>query len=148
MLIVYDEIYRCLESGLTGCLDVLTGWAPYLVNVLYTAILLGLALYALHALVLIVLYLWHRKAPSRTAPAIPEDALPWVTVQVPLRNEQHVVQQVLQAVAGLSWPRDRLELQILDDSDDVTTAPAAEQVALLRAQGLAVDLLHRDRPEG
>jgi cellulose synthase/poly-beta-1,6-N-acetylglucosamine synthase-like glycosyltransferase len=71
-----------------------------------------------------------------------------VTVQLPLRNERHVVQQVLEMVSALSWPRDRLELQVLDDSDDVTTALAAEQIARLRAEGLQVSLWHRDHQDG
>lgn len=137
-----------LQEDLLGWLSALGGWAPYLVSLLYIGILLGLALYALHALVLILLYLWHRKAPPLTAPVVPEEALPWVTVQVPLRNEQHVVQQVLAAVAMLSWPLDRLEIQVLDDSDDVTTALAAKQLARLRAQGLRTNLVHRDHPDG
>jgi cellulose synthase/poly-beta-1,6-N-acetylglucosamine synthase-like glycosyltransferase len=146
--ILHFDLGVFLKGVLLSRSDVVGWWAPNLVRGFYVALLLGLALYALHALVLMVLYLWHRKAPSLSAPSVPEEALPWVTVQVPLRNERHVVGQVLKALGALSWPRDRLELQVLDDSDDVTTALAEEQVTRLHAQGLQVELLHRDDPDG
>ncbi|MGC9467463.1 MAG: glycosyltransferase [Anaerolineae bacterium] len=118
------------------------------VRLLYAAILLGLALYAGHALVLIVLYLLHRGEKSPVPPAVPDDQKPRVTVQIPLRNERHVARQVVEAVAALDWPRDRLEIQVLDDSDDETTALAMEEVARLQETGLQIELLHRSEPAG
>ncbi len=120
----------------------------YSVRALYVATLSGLALYALHVIVLIILYLLHRGRPSPAAPSLPPTALPFVTVQVPLRNEQHVVHQVLEAVAGLDWPRDRFEIQILDDSDDETTITLEAEAARLRMQGLQIDIHHRPHPLG
>ena len=69
-----------------------------LVRVCYTATLLGLAAYAAQALVLIVLYLIHRRDASPALPAIPEAHLPIVTVQIPLRNERHVARQVIEVL--------------------------------------------------
>ena len=115
---------------------------------LYTAVLCGLALYALHIATLIVLYLWHHREAPPPLPRIDEDKLPIVTVQIPLRNERYVVKHILQAVAAFDWPRDRLHIQILDDSDDDTTALAAIEVEHLQAQGCRAQLLHRQRPEG
>jgi cellulose synthase/poly-beta-1,6-N-acetylglucosamine synthase-like glycosyltransferase len=115
---------------------------------LYIVALSGLAVYALHALVLIVLYLRHRRDPEPVPPAIPDAELPVVTVQVPLRNEQHVARRVLRAVGGLDWPRDRLEIQVLDDSDDETCAIVDQEAARLRRSGLDVRVLRRSNPEG
>lgn len=114
----------------------------------YTAVLAALSLYAVHIAVLIGLYFCHRREALSIPPLPPETMLPWVTVQLPLRNERYVVQRVLRAIAALDWPRDRLEIQILDDSDDETTALAAAEVARLREQGYTVQLLHRVQPRG
>ncbi len=121
---------------------------PRILAYLYTAVLAGLALYALHILVLIVLYLWHRGRPSPEEPRIAEAALPCVTVQIPLRNERYVVHRVLQAVAALDWPRDRLEIQVLDDSDDDTTALAEVEAQRVRETGIQMRVLHREQPSG
>jgi cellulose synthase/poly-beta-1,6-N-acetylglucosamine synthase-like glycosyltransferase len=115
---------------------------------LYTVTLAGLALYAVHALLLIVLYLRQRPASPPRLPDLTAEATPWVTVQIPLRNERYVVARVLEAVAALEWPRERLDVQVLDDSDDATTSLARALVDQLRAQGLHIRLLHRDAPTG
>lgn len=122
--------------------------AAQIVRLLYTGALLGLALYATHVVLLIVLYLGHRRDKVPPAPVVVDAALPYVTVQIPLRNERHVVRRVMAAVAAQDWPRDRLEIQVLDDSDDDTTELALAEAARLRAQGLTVEVLHRARPEG
>ncbi len=119
-----------------------------IIGYLYTIILGALAAYAVHIAVLIGLYFWHRHDPQ-PAPSSPVTIeLPAVTVQIPLRNEEYVVQRILRAVAALDWPRDRLEIQILDDSNDATTALAEAESARLRAQGYTVELLHRLHPTG
>ncbi len=119
-----------------------------IVRVLYTCILAGLALYALYVVVLIVLYLLHRKDQPPALPVIEDAYLPCVTVQIPLRNERYVVRRVLQAVAGLDWPQDRLEIQVLDDSDDETIAEVDDEVARLREKGVTIEVLRREQPTG
>jgi cellulose synthase/poly-beta-1,6-N-acetylglucosamine synthase-like glycosyltransferase len=71
-----------------------------------------------------------------------------VTVQIPLRNERYVVQRILAAVAAFDWPRERLEIQVLDDSDDDTTALARSEVERLQGQGYSIVLLHRQHHSG
>jgi cellulose synthase/poly-beta-1,6-N-acetylglucosamine synthase-like glycosyltransferase len=68
---------------------------------------------------------------------------PFVTVQLPLYNERYVVERLLAAVAALDYPRDRFEIQVLDDSTDVTACLAAQSVERLAADGLPIRLLHR-----
>ena len=119
-----------------------------IVRILYTCILAGLALYALYVVVLIVLYLLHRKDDPLVLPVITDAQLPCVTVQIPLRDERYVVRRVLQAVAGLDWPQDRLEIQVLDDSDDETVVEVDDEVARLREQGLSIVVLRRAQPTG
>ncbi len=113
----------------------------------YAAAIVGLALYGLHILTLILLYIRHRR-DFLHIPTYATEKLPLVTVQIPLRNERYVVRRILAAVAAMHWPRDRLEIQVLDDSDDETTALAQEEVRRLQAQGFCATILHREQPTG
>jgi cellulose synthase/poly-beta-1,6-N-acetylglucosamine synthase-like glycosyltransferase len=76
------------------------------------------------------------------------DPLPLVTVQLPLYNERYVAARLLEAVGALDYPRDRLEIQVLDDSTDDTTAIVTAVVDRLRARGLDVVHLRRRRRTG
>ncbi|MES2570393.1 MAG: cellulose synthase family protein, partial [Verrucomicrobiota bacterium] len=69
--------------------------------------------------------------------------LPLVTVQLPIFNELYVVERLLKSVAELEYPRERLQVQVLDDSTDETTAIAAARVAELKTAGLDIELIHR-----
>jgi cellulose synthase/poly-beta-1,6-N-acetylglucosamine synthase-like glycosyltransferase len=101
--------------------------------------------YAAHRL--LTLWRWHRRPPAAAAcPPVAE--LPRVTVQLPLFNECAVVERLLDAVAALDYPRERLEVQVLDDSTDATTARARERVRYWRERGLAIELLHRETRDG
>src|SRR3954468_11123610 len=66
------------------------------------------------------------------------EGLPTVTVQLPIYNEATVVQRLLDAVNRLEYPRDKLEIQVLDDSDDETRMLAESAVDRLRAAGLDI----------
>jgi hypothetical protein len=106
--------------------------------VLYYLTLGVLALYGIHRSWLVVTYLRHR----RDRPALPAPPAEWpvVTVQLPLYNEMYVATRLLDAVCRLSYPRDRLEIQVLDDSTDETSELVAAEVARWRERG--VDVRH------
>ncbi|HMB71065.1 MAG TPA: glycosyltransferase, partial [bacterium] len=90
--------------------------------------------------------LWlYRRARRRPVVAGELESLPSVTVQLPVYNERYVIRRLIRSVAALDWPRDRLEIQVLDDSTDETTELAAEEVRRLRAEGL--DIHHVRRPD-
>ncbi len=74
----------------------------------------------------------------------PPDSWPDVTVQLPLYNEPLVAQRLIDTCARLEYPRARFEIQVLDDSTDVTSERAAERVALWQRRG--VDIIHVRRP--
>ncbi len=123
----------------------------HILAVVYAVITLWLAAYGLHSGVLLVLYWWHRKragVPATQPPPPPRVALPTVTVQLPLYNERHVVRRLIDAVASLDYPRDRLEIQVLDDSTDQTTAIAHARAAFWRERGVDIRLLHRSDRTG
>ena len=83
-------------------------------------------------------------------PKLPEAPDPWpsVCVQLPLKNEYYVAERVIRHAAQLRYPGGRLSIQVLDDSDDRTTARVARVVEELRAQGVEITHLHRERPTG
>jgi len=92
---------------------------------------------------LVRLALWGLSQPrlaDEPAPPLPADP-PLVTVQLPMRNERDVAARLVHAVAALDWPR--LQIQILDDSDDETSAILDGAAADLRTRGLDVTVLRR-----
>src|SRR5438445_10951303 len=91
------------------------------VCLLYSITLVGLACFALHRVKMLYLYVL---AARRRAPEVPllQGERPRVCVQCPLFNEPLVVEALLEKVTSLRWPAGRLEIQILDDSNDETPA--------------------------
>jgi cellulose synthase/poly-beta-1,6-N-acetylglucosamine synthase-like glycosyltransferase len=96
-----------------------------------SASIVALTSLALFGYGLNLLYLTWRATRLRTKPHPPVAAgsEPGVCVQIPVYNERYVAERVLDAVCALDWPRDRLEVQVLDDSDDETTAIVALRTA-------------------
>jgi cellulose synthase/poly-beta-1,6-N-acetylglucosamine synthase-like glycosyltransferase len=112
---------------------------------IYAASVAGLALFGIHRLGLLVA--WSRFGGTETPPASAR-GLPRVTVQLPIYNERFVAARVLLAVARLDYPRNRLQIQVLDDSTDDTSAGLRRLVRRLRRVGIDVDHLHRVRRTG
>jgi len=113
---------------------------------LYFFVLSILAVYGWHRYYLVYLYTKNRDQVPR--PAGEFDPLPVVTVQLPVFNEMYVVDRLIGAVARLEYPRDRLEIQVLDDSTDETREIAEAAVRRLTARGLDVTYLHRTDRKG
>jgi hypothetical protein len=117
-----------------------------------------LALYGLNSLLLTLLYLWPRRtpegvrcAPSPAAPGWDETRTtvwPTVTVQLPIYNEKHTAERLIASVAALDYPRDRLQVQVLDDSTDETRALVGRLVERLREAGLQIVHLTRGERRG
>jgi cellulose synthase/poly-beta-1,6-N-acetylglucosamine synthase-like glycosyltransferase len=101
----------------------------------------GLAIYGVNAYVMVATHWRHRRDAEGSHPL--PDPLPAVTVQLPLYNERYVAPRLLEAVDALDYPRDQLEIQVLDDSTDDTPEIVALIVDRLRARGLDVVHLHR-----
>jgi cellulose synthase/poly-beta-1,6-N-acetylglucosamine synthase-like glycosyltransferase len=112
----------------------------------YLIAALSVALYGANALLLAALYLRRRRERPLQAPE--PEIWPVVTVQLPIYNELYVVERLLDAVAGLDYPRERLQIQVLDDSTDETTRLARARVAHHRARELDIELVHRQDRHG
>src|SRR5881398_338339 len=107
----------------------------------YFFVLIVLAVYGWHRYYLVYLYLRNRDQEARPG-ALP-DPLPVVTVQLPLYNEMYVADRLIDAVCRLDYPRDRLEIQVLDDSTDETRSIAELAVRRFEAQGIDIKYYYR-----
>src|SRR5690348_13919026 len=107
----------------------------------YFFVLIILAVYGWHRYYLVYLYMRHRDAGPVPHPL--PDPLPVVTVQLPLYNEMYVADRLIDAVCRLDYPRDRLEIQVLDDSVDETRSIAELAVRRFEAQGIDIKYYHR-----
>jgi cellulose synthase/poly-beta-1,6-N-acetylglucosamine synthase-like glycosyltransferase len=112
-----------------------------------TVALLQLALWLLLAAACVHLVrcaLWGWNRPLGDGLLTPREGdLPQVTVQLPLRNEVAVAERLLRAVAALDWPRDRLQIQVLEDSDDETSPLVDKVAAELAADGAPIEVVRR-----
>ena len=117
------------------------------VQLLYMASVLGLALYGFHAFWL-TWYAWRNRRNRVVTPILPIDDRPRVVVQLPIYNERHVVERLLQSCVNLNYPPDRLQIQILDDSDDATAAIVQHCVQHWQDQGRDVVVIHRQDRHG
>jgi len=109
----------------------------------YLAVLLCLAVFGFHRTTLVLLYFKHKRNRPKPKSHYAEDDLPRVTVQLPLFNEMYVVERLLAATARLDYPRDRLEIQVLDDSTDETQGICRRKVNELISEGFNVQYIHR-----
>jgi len=108
----------------------------------YFVVLILLATYGIHRYTLVYLYYKNKKNRS-TEPEEQFSELPRVTVQLPIFNEQFVVDRLLQAVCRLDYPREKLDIQLLDDSTDETVDVARGLVEHYASQGYPITYHHR-----
>ena len=97
----------------------------------YFIVMVILAFYGIHRYQLVWLYYRNRKKEAKwnEPPArFAEEQLPFVTIQLPIFNEQFVIDRLIDAVCRLDYPRDRFEIQVLDDSTDETVQVASQIV--------------------
>ena len=115
----------------------------------YFVVLFVLAFYGVHRYVLVYKYYKHRKN-HRSEPAayFQDNQLPYVTVQLPIFNEQFVVDRLVESVCKLQYPPDKLQIQVLDDSTDETVEVASAVVQRYAAMGHNIVYLHRTNRHG
>lgn len=111
------------------------------VIVLYLIVLSVLGVYGAHRGLLLYLYWRHRKEMPQ--PAGHFETLPLVTIQLPMYNEMYVVERLLDGVAAIDYPKDKMEIQVLDDSTDETVSIVQAKVEELKGLGFDVTYRHR-----
>lgn len=107
----------------------------------YTFVTIALALYGFHRLVIIYLYFKHSR--NKPTPSKTFAELPLVTIQLPVFNEKHVVDRLINAVEKLDYPQDKMEIQLLDDSTDETVDICSGHAQRLQAAGFDAEHIHR-----
>ncbi|MEZ5294520.1 MAG: glycosyltransferase family 2 protein [Vicinamibacterales bacterium] len=112
----------------------------------YFFVLVILAVYGWHRYYLVYLYMKHKHEVPE--PLAHFDDLPVVTIQLPLFNEMYVVDRLVDAVCAIDYPREKLEIQVLDDSTDETCAIAQAAVRRQAAGGLDIKYIHRTDRSG
>lgn len=112
----------------------------------HIGVCLLLAVYGLHRYQLVYLYYKYRRNVPRKTACFRER--PRVTIQLPMFNEQFVAKRIIEATCKIEYPRDRLEIQVLDDSTDETVDIARETCDRMRALGHPVTYLHRTNRVG
>jgi cellulose synthase/poly-beta-1,6-N-acetylglucosamine synthase-like glycosyltransferase len=124
-------------------------WNPFDTALLipYFIVMVILAFYGMHRYQLVYLYYKHKKNAAKEPPHL-FAALPRITVQLPIYNEQFVIDRLIDACCKFEYPADRLEIQVLDDSTDETQQVASDIVARYRALGHNIVYLHRSNRHG
>lgn len=112
----------------------------------YFTILIILSIYGIHRYYLTYLYLKNRKRTPQPQKFFEE--LPRVTVQLPIFNERYVVERLLEAATRLDYPRELLEIQVLDDSTDETYIVCSRLVSEYARAGYPISYHHRTHRKG
>ena len=112
----------------------------------YLTILTILAMYGMHRYYLVYLYLKHKDKAAQPKGKL--EIKPRVTVQLPIYNELYVVERLVEAACKIRYPRELLEIQVLDDSTDGTVDIAAACVAKYREMGFDIHHIHRANRHG
>ena len=121
-----------------------------LIIVVYTIALLLILLYALAQLNLLFNYLASKKIKdtSELFDFTNPDEIPFVTIQLPVYNEMYVMERLLDNIALIDYPREKLEIQVLDDSTDETVLTTLAHVQRLQATGLDIQHIQRSDRSG
>ena len=114
--------------------------------ILYFVILSILSIYGVHRFIMATLYRIHRK--EKPSPDKTFDDLPMVTIQLPAFNEKYVIERLIDAVCQIRYPREKLQIQVLDDSTDETQEIAQNAVNRKVEEGFQIVYIHRDNREG
>jgi cellulose synthase/poly-beta-1,6-N-acetylglucosamine synthase-like glycosyltransferase len=112
----------------------------------YFLVLFILAVYGLHRYWLV--YDYYKYAKNTPGPPPKVKSWPRVTVQLPIYNERYVIERLVEAIARFDYPRELLDIQVLDDSIDETRQVARACVERFASQGLPITYIHRTNRAG
>ncbi|MBT8184466.1 MAG: glycosyltransferase family 2 protein [Eudoraea sp.] len=122
----------------------------YIIMGIYSIALLLIFFYSLAQLNLLVNYLGQKKR-NEVAPKfnlLDPKEIPFVTIQLPIYNEEYVMERLLENISKIEYPKSKLEIQVLDDSTDDSVIDTARQIKLLQEQGLDIQHIRRENREG
>ncbi len=123
----------------------------YIILATYSLVLIYITIYCLMQFQLLFHYRrYHRKAlgDSSTDRIMPDADLPMVTVQLPIYNEKYVIERLIDSICALHYPKDKLQIQVLDDSTDETVDLVTKKVAEYQSQGFDIEQIRRTDRQG
>ena len=118
----------------------------YFILIIYLISLTILFGFGIHGL--IMLYYYHKTLKIKRADSVLPGEFPIVTVQLPMYNEMYVIERLIRSICDIKYPKDRLEIQVLDDSTDETQALAQRLVDDYTLQGYDIKYIHRINRQG
>jgi cellulose synthase/poly-beta-1,6-N-acetylglucosamine synthase-like glycosyltransferase len=113
------------------------------VLIIYFSLLIFLSIYGGYRIKQVIDFWRYRKLVPKPKAFFKDEDLPFVTVQLPLFNEMYVVERLVEAVSKIDYPRDKFEIQILDDSTDETVKIAEATVEKYKQLGFDIHYIHR-----
>ena len=116
-------------------------------GIIYIVVVIGIAAFGSLGIATFWYY-WKHRHDRHDSTNVDGEDLPKVTVQLPLYNERLVVRRLIESAAALEYPKEKLQIQVLDDSVDETTALAEDLVLKYRAAGYDIELIHRAQRDG
>ena len=122
----------------------------YIIIVIYSIALVLIFMYAIAQLNLLFNYLKARKKEDNAVKFDFNDPseIPFVTIQLPVYNELYVMERLLKNISKLEYPREKLEIQVLDDSTDESLVTTAEQIKIIQEKGIDIQHIRRSNRKG
>ena len=122
----------------------------YFIIAIYSIALLLIFFYSLAQLNLLVNYLGNKRQ-NQVAPKfnlLDPREIPYVTIQLPVYNEEYVMDRLLENISKIEYPKSKLEIQVLDDSTDDTVIDTAKHIKKLQETGLDITHIRRENRQG
>ena len=143
---MFDRVGKGLSDNTFAGIHQLS-WFDWLILVPYFGVLCVLSVYGLHRYHVIHTYFKYRKRATGLPP-VRFAQLPKVTIQLPLYNERYVVERLIEETTKMEYPKELLQIQVLDDSTDDTHGFAESLVERYRALGYPIEYRHRTNRKG
>jgi len=121
---------------------------PTIISIIYLSAVLFIFLFSMAQLTLVLSYWKKHRQTQNLSNQISDDELPTVTVQLPLYNELYVSERLIDSVASLDYPSSKLEIQVLDDSNDESVDIVAEKVNEWKDKGINIKHIRREDRSG
>jgi cellulose synthase/poly-beta-1,6-N-acetylglucosamine synthase-like glycosyltransferase len=118
----------------------------WFILVSYFSILSVLCIYGAHRL--LITHWFHKNCDPKPQPKGLFDELPQITIQLPLFNEKFVVERLIEATCAIDYPKEKLHIQVLDDSTDETCVLAQDKVREFQKKGVDIVYIHRTNRVG
>ncbi len=122
--------------------------AAFVFLVVYTITLCLILVYSIAQFHLLIHYLRRKKNRTSQYPSTEDETLPTVTVQLPVYNEPLVIERLIDHIVRLDYPKDKIHIQVLDDSTDETSLLCQQKTNEYAVTGVNIEHIHRTDRQG